>query len=99
MVKPVAIENQLRSKPMEKKPHIADKSPMVFEIKPGGYFWCSCGLSKKQPYCDGSHSGTGFSPMYFEEKEKRRVALCLCKQTCKSPFCDGAHKNLKDADV
>lgn len=73
---------------------IADKKPIVFEIEPGTYYWCRCGRSKKQPYCDGSHVGTTFSPLPFTIDEKKKVALCTCKQTAKSPFCDGAHKQL-----
>ena len=73
---------------------IADKKPLVFDIEPGTYYWCACGRSKKQPYCDGSHAGTGISPLPFKVEEKKRVALCLCKKTGNSPFCDGAHKDL-----
>lgn len=76
-------------------PHIADRKPMVFEIEPGTYFWCRCGLSKNQPFCDGSHSGSGYSPIAFEITEKRKVALCNCKHTKNIPFCDGTHKELK----
>jgi CDGSH-type Zn-finger protein len=79
---------------MDTKPKIADKKPLVIELEAGTYFWCACGESKKQPYCDGSHSGTGFSPIAFTLEEKKRVALCLCKRSAKSPFCDGAHKTL-----
>ena len=75
-------------------PVIADKKPLVFEIEPGTYYWCSCGRSENQPYCDGSHAGTGMSPIAFTVEEKKRVALCLCKHSGKSPFCDGAHKDL-----
>lgn len=75
-------------------PVIADKKPTVIELEPGTYFWCSCGRSKKQPYCDGSHSGTGYAPIAFKIEERRKVALCNCKMTGKSPFCDGAHKKL-----
>lgn len=77
------------------KPVVADTKPVVCELEPGEYWWCSCGMSKNQPYCDGSHKGTAFSPQKVEITEKRRYALCTCKQTKKSPFCDGAHKDLK----
>lgn len=77
------------------KPVVAGTSPIVGELEPGEYWWCTCGQSKNQPYCDGSHKETGFQPMKFEITEKRRYALCTCKQTKKSPFCDGAHKALK----
>ncbi len=76
------------------EPKIADTKPIVFEIEPGTYYWCACGRSMNQPYCDGSHAGTTLSPMSFTITEKKKVALCLCKQSNKSPFCDGTHKNL-----
>lgn len=76
-------------------PHCADTKPVVMELEAGTYFWCQCGLSNKQPFCDGSHSGSGFAPMAFTIEEKKRVALCTCKQTNKSPFCDGSHKAIK----
>ena len=56
------------------------------------YFWCRCGLSKKQPYCDGSHKGTGFSPIKFSvTEEEPETFLCGCKQTGTPPYCDGTH--------
>jgi len=73
---------------------IADKVPTVLEIEPGTYYWCRCGRSEKQPYCDGAHQGTDFTPMEFTVEEKKKVALCQCKQTGNAPFCDGAHKGL-----
>lgn len=76
------------------EPKIAAKSPTVLELEPGTYAWCACGESKNQPYCDGSHKGSGFKPLVFEVEEKKRVALCNCKRTSKSPFCDGTHKSL-----
>jgi CDGSH-type Zn-finger protein len=77
------------------EPKIASKHPAVLELEPGTYYWCSCGLSSKQPFCDGSHKGTDFSPQSFQVSEKKKVALCLCKHTKKSPFCDGSHSKLK----
>lgn len=76
------------------EPTIAAKSPTVTELEAGDYFWCQCGLSKNQPFCDGSHSGTEFSPIKFTLEVKKRVALCNCKHSSKNPFCDGTHKNL-----
>ncbi len=76
------------------QPNVAAKFPAVLELEPGTYHWCSCGHSKKQPWCDGSHKGTGFTPMKLEVTEKRKVAMCQCKHSQKSPFCDGSHKQL-----
>ena len=76
------------------EPVIADKKPVVMELEAGTYFWCSCGQSSNQPFCDGSHKGTEFTPMKFELAEKQAVALCNCKHTSNQPFCDGAHSKL-----
>ena len=73
------------------KPKIAAKEPIVLELEAGTYAWCSCGLSQKQPFCDGSHKGTPFRPEILTLTQKKRVVLCQCKQTEKKPFCDGRH--------
>ena len=76
------------------EPTIASMKPSVLELEAGTYYWCACGQSANQPYCDGSHKGTGFTPVSFTVEAKKRVALCNCKRTANGPFCDGAHKNL-----
>ncbi len=58
------------------------------------YFWCACGRSKKQPFCDGSHAGTGIEPQRFVAMRTEEVLLCGCKHTREPPFCDGAHNGL-----
>jgi CDGSH-type Zn-finger protein len=76
------------------EPVIADKKPAVLELEAGTYWWCKCGKSKNQPFCDGSHAGTDFSPMELKLDEKTRVKLCQCKHTAEAPYCDGAHRDL-----
>ena len=75
-------------------PVIADRKPAVLELEPGTYWWCSCGKSKNQPFCDGSHAGSEFSPMELVIDEKKKVALCQCKHASKAPLCDGTHNRL-----
>jgi CDGSH iron-sulfur domain-containing protein 3 len=76
------------------EPTIVDKKPTVLTLEPGTYYWCSCGLSENQPFCNGAHKGTDFKPLAFEVTEAKPVALCLCKHTGNAPFCDGAHQKL-----
>jgi CDGSH-type Zn-finger protein len=76
------------------EPEIAGRRPVVLELEPRTYWWCRCGRSKKQPYCDGSHAETEFTPLEFTIEAPRKVALCACKRTSDPPFCDGSHKQL-----
>ena len=70
----------------------AGDAPIAVEVESGkSYFWCACGLSQKQPFCDGSHQGTDFMPLKYTAVENRKVFFCTCKQTAKAPTCDGAH--------
>lgn len=75
-------------------PKIAAKAPAVLELEPGTYYWCACGRSNKQPFCDGSHQGTDFVPKELKIDEKKKMALCQCKHTGNPPTCDGTHTKL-----
>jgi CDGSH iron-sulfur domain-containing protein 3 len=73
------------------KSEIPQKAPYVLELDAGTYWWCACGRSKTQPFCDGSHKGTDFAPVKLELTEKSKLALCGCKHSAKKPYCDGSH--------
>ncbi|MDD9891885.1 MAG: CDGSH iron-sulfur domain-containing protein [Gammaproteobacteria bacterium] len=76
------------------KPTIYANEPAALQLDPEKeYFWCSCGQSKNQPFCDGSHP-EGFEPVNFKPKDGYTVWLCNCKYTRRPPFCDGAHNKL-----
>lgn len=81
------------------EPKIAATTPIALELPAGDHWWCACGLSSKQPFCDGSHKGTGFSPAKFTLAEPKKVWLCQCKHSGTAPFCDGSHKHLPAADA
>lgn len=77
------------------EPIPAQKSPYAIDVEAGKkYFWCACGRSAKQPFCDGSHKGTGLSPLAYEAGASKKVYFCGCKQTRKQPLCDGTHNAL-----
>eukprot|EP00672_Neobodo_designis_P004794 CAMPEP_0174856442 /NCGR_PEP_ID=MMETSP1114-20130205/35928_1 /TAXON_ID=312471 /ORGANISM="Neobodo designis, Strain CCAP 1951/1" /LENGTH=107 /DNA_ID=CAMNT_0016091241 /DNA_START=46 /DNA_END=369 /DNA_ORIENTATION=+ len=79
------------------KATIAKTAPVGVEVVAGKtYFWCVCGKSKNQPWCDGSHAGTEFQPMPWTAPETKTAYLCACKRTKNAPFCDGSHQALKE---
>ena len=81
------------------EPNIFQKFPIVQKVEPGTYWWCACGRSKSQPFCDGSHEGTGLEPKQVEIKEAKMVAWCACKHSKNMPFCDGTHSRLTEAKI
>jgi CDGSH-type Zn-finger protein len=77
------------------KPVVAQKSPIPADIKKGEtYYWCSCGKSSNQPFCNGAHQDTSFEPLAFTAEKDEEVYLCACKHTKNAPYCDGSHENL-----
>lgn len=76
-------------------PIVAQKAPYAVDVEAGKtYYWCSCGRSSKQPFCDGSHKGTGLTPLAHTAAKDEKLWFCGCKATAKQPFCDGRHKSL-----
>ena len=76
-------------------PVIAQKSPFSAEVVAGkSYWWCACGQSKNQPFCDGSHKGSEFTPVEYKADASKTIWFCGCKNTKTAPFCDGTHKAL-----
>lgn len=76
-------------------PKIAQKAPYPVEVEAGKtYFWCACGLSANQPFCDGSHKGSGLDPVKYTADDTKRVFFCGCKASAASPLCDGSHNTL-----
>ena len=77
------------------EPNIAQKGPYPVEVEASKtYFWCACGRSATQPFCDGSHKGSGFTPIKFEATESTTVYFCGCKHSGDQPLCDGTHAEL-----
>lgn len=76
-------------------PVVAQKAPIPIEVEAGkSYFWCVCGKSATQPFCDGAHKDTEFTPMKWTAEETKRVFFCACKHTAGQPLCDGSHNKL-----
>lgn len=76
-------------------PEIAQRAPYMLDLKPGEYWWCACGKSKNQPFCDGAHKGGAFTPLKFTVTEKTGTLwMCGCKHSKHKPFCDGTHNKL-----
>jgi len=82
----------------EEFPKCAGNAPICVQVEPGKiYAWCTCGLSEKQPFCDGQHKkieGAAFKSLKVEFTEEKEVWLCTCKKTSNSPYCDGSHKQI-----
>ena len=77
------------------EPNIAQKAPFPVDVTAGKkYFWCACGKSTTQPFCDGSHSDTEFTPLAYEADKDRTLYFCGCKRTAGAPLCDGTHNSL-----
>jgi CDGSH iron-sulfur domain-containing protein 3 len=77
------------------EPVVAQRSPFAIDVTAGkDYWWCACGKSRTQPFCDGSHKGSEFNPMKYTADKTQKVWFCGCKKTGKTPLCDGTHNKL-----
>jgi CDGSH-type Zn-finger protein len=80
---------------MSEMPEIGGRAPIPVKVEAGkDYWWCACGRSKSQPFCDGSHKGSSFSPVKFTAEKDGDTYFCTCKRSSKKPLCDGSHKKL-----
>ena len=74
---------------------VAQKAPYAFDLEAGKtYYWCACGRSANQPFCDGSHKAVGMAPTAFTAEKTATAWLCGCKQSKNAPYCDGTHKSV-----
>ena len=76
-------------------PHIASRQPIQIRLDSGEHFWCACGHSKTQPFCDGSHEGKGIEPLAFKVDYETKKLMCQCKHTKTPPYCDGSHRYIE----
>ena len=80
---------------MSEEPQIGGRAPIPVEVEAGkSYWWCACGRSQSQPFCDGSHKVTSFTPIEFKAEKSGKAFFCACKRSAKKPLCDGTHKTL-----
>lgn len=87
-------DSQIKDNTMEHS-KVAGKAPVIVGLEEGkSYAWCACGGSSNQPWCDGSHKGTGISPVVIKAAEAKKAAMCMCKQSGNKPYCDGAHTRI-----
>ena len=96
---PAAVEGAPAAEPTAvavevAQPVVCQKTPFIETVFPGTYAWCSCGRSASQPFCDGSHAGTGLGPVRVEFTETKQIAWCGCKCSGNKPYCDGTHSSL-----
>ena len=83
-----------------KNPVIADIKPIKVTLEQNKqYYFCACGQSNNQPFCDGSHKNTEFTPQAFKAKTDRDAFLCQCKHSANKPYCDGSHKQFTEDDI
>jgi CDGSH iron-sulfur domain-containing protein 3 len=80
---------------MSEVPEIGGRKPIPVKVEAGkSYWWCACGRSKSQPFCDGSHKGTSFAPQEWKAPKDEEAYFCACKRSSHQPLCDGSHKAL-----
>jgi len=79
----------------DEAPKIVQKAPMAVKVEAGkSYSWCACGRSANQPFCDGSHKGTGFAPVKYTPETDGKAVFCVCKHSGNAPLCDGSYASL-----